>query len=188
MVLTVEQACEALAAAAPGASLEIEIGCGNGHFLAEYGRDRGDTLLLGVDLKLRRCEKAAQKAERLGLAHVLVACGRAEQLLDCLQTGSVAAFHLYFPDPWPKSRHRRRRFVRGPQIETLHGLLRRGGLFYFATDFFDYYVQTKLLLLAHGGFAVEEATPPPQAFVSVFGRRFADWGRSIRTVVARRAD
>lgn len=188
MVLTVEEACRYIGPRQRASRLEIEIGSGNGHFLAQYGRDRSHTLLVGVDLKPQRCEKAALKAERLGLAHVLVVCGRAEQLLDSLAPASVDAFHMYFPDPWPKSRHRRRRFVRAPQLDTLHDRLRPGGLLYFATDFFDYYVQVKLLLLAHGGFALEPATPPPEAFVSVFGKRFADWGRSIRTVVARRTD
>jgi tRNA (guanine-N7-)-methyltransferase len=188
MVLTVEQAREIVAARASASRIEVEIGSGNGHFLTQYGRDRSDTLLIGVDLKARRCDRAAQKAERLGLDHVLFVCALAEQLLDALPSGSVDSFHLYFPDPWPKSRHRRRRFVRRDRVDELHGLLRRGGLIHFATDFFDYYVQAKLLLLAHGGFELEGKTPPPEAFVSVFGRKFAEWGRSFYTVVARRAD
>ena len=187
-VLALEQACEIVAALAAGSRLEIEIGCGNGHFLTEYARDRTDALLIGVDLKPRRCEKAAQKAQRLALGHVVIVCARAEHLLDTLAPECVDAFHLYFPDPWPKSRHRRRRFVRLPQLEVLHDRLKVGGRLYYATDFFDYYLQAKVLLLAHGGFALEETTPPPEAFVSVFGRRFADWGRRFHALVARRAE
>ncbi len=185
-VLSLEQALEIVAAQEPGFRFEIEIGCGNGHFLTEYARDRGDAVLLGIDLKPERCEKAAHKAGRLGLGRVLIVCARAEALVEALPPAIVDAFHIYFPDPWPKARHRRRRFLRMPQLETLHGGLKPGGRLYFATDFFDYYLQTKLLLLAHGGFTLEESTPPSQAFVSVFGRKFAGWGRRFHAIVARR--
>ncbi len=185
-VLSLEQALEIVGPREAGRRFEIEIGCGNGHFLTEYARDLGDAVLLGIDLKPERCEKAAHKARRLGLERVLIVCGRAEALVEGLAPAAVDAFHLYFPDPWPKSRHRRRRFLRMPQLEALHSRLKPGGRIYFATDFFDYYLQTKLLLLAHGGFALEESTPPPQAFLSVFGQKFADWGRRFHVLVARR--
>jgi tRNA (guanine-N7-)-methyltransferase len=185
-VLSLERALEIVGARAAGCRFEIEIGCGNGHFLTEYARELGDAVLLGVDLKPERCEKAARKAARLGLSRVLIVCARAESLIEALAPAVVDAFHIYFPDPWPKSRHRRRRFLRMPQLDELHRRLKPGGRFYFATDFFDYYLQAKLLLLAHGGFALEESTPPPQAFLSVFGQKFADWGRRFHAVVARR--
>ncbi len=185
-VLSLEQAIEIVGARPPGRRLEVEIGCGNGHFLAEYARDLADAVLLGVDLKPERCAKAARKADRLGLGGVLIVCTGAEGLIAALAPADVDAFHIYFPDPWPKSRHRRRRFLRMPQLEELHRRLKPGGRVYFATDFFDYYLQTKLLLLAHGGFTLEESTPPPQAFLSVFGRKFAEWGRRFHAVVARR--
>jgi tRNA (guanine-N7-)-methyltransferase len=183
----VQEALAVVAARAPGLRLEVEIGCGNGHFLAEYARDLADAMVIGVDAKAQRCEKAAAKAARLGLDRVVIVCARAEHLLDALAPASVDAFHVYFPDPWPKTRHRKRRFMRREQLEVLHALLAPGGRLYFATDFFDYYLQTKLLLLAHGGFALEDSTPPPQAFVSVFGLRFADWGRPLHSLVAHRS-
>jgi tRNA (guanine-N7-)-methyltransferase len=185
-VLSLEQALGIVGAREAGCRFEIEIGCGNGHFLTEYARDGGDAVLLGIDFKPERCEKAARKAGRLGLERVLIVCARAESFIEALAPAVVDAFHIYFPDPWPKSRHRRRRFLRMPQLEALHGRLKPGGRLYFATDFFDYYLQTKLLLLAHGGFALEESTPPPQAFLSVFGQKFADWGRRFHAIVARR--
>jgi tRNA (guanine-N7-)-methyltransferase len=182
----VQEALAVVAARAPGLRLEVEIGCGNGHFLTEYARDLADTMVIGVDAKPLRCEKAAGKASRLGLDRVVIVCARAEQLLDALPQASVDAFHVYFPDPWPKTRHRKRRFMRREQLEILHTLLAPGGRLYFATDFFDYYLQTKLLLLAHGGFALEDSAPPPQAFVSVFSLRFADWGRPLHALVGRK--
>jgi tRNA (guanine-N7-)-methyltransferase len=188
MVLGLEEARAVLADRSRGRPLEVEIGCGNGHFITEYAAGRDETLLVGVDLKASRCEKAASKAARLGLAHVLIVCARAEELLEALPAGSVDAFHLYFPDPWPKSRHRRRRFVRLPMLEIIRERMKGGGRLYFATDFFDYYMQAKLLVLADGGFELDEATPPPQAFLSVFGRRFSDWGKSFHALVARRVE
>ena len=168
----------------PGSRLEVEIGCGNGHFLAAYGQ-RVSATLLGVDIKAKRCAKAISKVERLGLDHVHIVCGRAEELVEALRPGAVDAFHVYFPDPWPKSRHQRRRLLRNPQLQMLRTRLRDGGSLYFVTDFLDYYVQTKVLLLLHPGFEVAAEPPPQEALESLFGRRFTEWGKNIHYVTGR---
>jgi tRNA (guanine-N7-)-methyltransferase len=96
-----------------------------------------------------------------------------------LPAGAVSAYHIYFPDPWPKSRHRRRRFVRLEMLRLLHRTLKRGGAVLFATDFFDYYVQAKILLAFHGGFTMLDRLPPAELNVSLFNQRFLQAGKEI---------
>jgi tRNA (guanine-N7-)-methyltransferase len=184
--LSPEEVPAVLARRATGQRLEVEIGCGNGHFLAEHcGRNSG-ILYLGIEPKARRCEKACRKIERRGLEHAYVVGARAEEVLQHLPESSVNLVHIYFPDPWPKSRHRRRRFLRMPNLDRLASLLSPGGSILFATDYFDYYLHTKLLFALHPQLEPATLDLPRELFVSVFGRRFLELGKSVRLAAARR--
>ena len=164
----------------------MEIGCGNGHFLAEYGARHPETACLGVELKMKRCLKAASKLERLGLPRAWILKATGEQVLARLPDGTVTRYHLYFPDPWPKGRHRRRRFLRWPNLEQLARTLAPGGELQFATDFFDYYLQGKLLCLLHPILELASARPSGDIFRSVYGSFFAGKGRRVFSFTARR--
>jgi tRNA (guanine-N7-)-methyltransferase len=164
----------------------VEIGCGNGHFLAEYGHHHAQTACLGVEIKAKRCLKAALKIERLGLPRAWILRAVAEQVLRELPDGAVARYHLYFPDPWPKTRHRRRRFLRWENLTQLARTLTPGGELRFATDFFDYYLQGKLLCLLHPALELAPTPPSEEIFRSVYGRFFADKGRRVYTLTAHR--
>ena len=152
--------------------IEVEIGCGNGHFLVEYGAGKPDTLLVGIDRKEKRCQRAREKAEKRGLANVAILHVSAEMFLRELAPASVAAFHIYFPDPWPKSRHRKRRFFTMENLGRMYDLLVDGGRVYFGTDFFDYYIQAKVLVALHLGFRLTSQIMPPSALTSAYGRTF----------------
>ena len=158
----------------------MEIGCGNGHFLASYAASRPDTLLIGIDIKARRCRRAREKAEKRGLRNVQILHGPAEVFLRDLPPCSVDAFHIYFPDPWPKSRHRKRRFFTMETLREIHGKLRAGGRVYFGTDFFDYYLQAKVLLALHEGFRLSEEPAPEAVLTSIYGQRFIGEKKTIR--------
>ena len=178
-----------LAGRAPGQRLELEIGCGNGHFLEEYCSRDPSILYLGVELKADRCRKACSKIERRGLINAYVVESRAEELLEILPQASVDRIHVYFPDPWPKARHRRRRFLRQPNLDRLAWILAPGGRILFATDFFDYYLHTKLLFGLHPALEPCDEPLPDEAFLSVFARRFRDLGKEVRVAAAcRRTD
>jgi tRNA G46 methylase TrmB len=113
--------------------------------------------------------------------------GTAEGFLHDLPPCSVDAFHIYFPDPWPKSRHRKRRFFTMETLRTMHARLRDGGRVYFGTDFFDYYLQAKVLLALHGGFLISEGPAPEAVLTSLYGQRFVGENKTIRIFSAVRA-
>jgi len=167
-------------------NLEVEIGCGNGHFMIEYCRMNPLSLFIGVEIKKKRCLKAQNKIDNQNIANARVVYGTAEQALRHLPDGSVDTFHLYYPDPWPKSRHRRRRFLRRENLEMLEKKLKIGGLIFFVTDFFDYYFHTKVLIVLQDGLELSSSLPSETIFHSIFAKRFLDTGKGIRRLAARK--
>ena len=174
-VLELEGIAEILDVSSQATRFEVEIGCGNGHFIAEHSAANPDSFLMGVEIKRKRCVKSLKKVANR--ANVAIVCARAEDLIALLPENSVDAFHIYYPDPWPKSRHRRRRFFTLQNLQRLKELLRLGGSIYFATDFFDYYLQAKLLLALHPGLTLSSTAAPRGAEDSLFGYRLRDAGR-----------
>jgi tRNA (guanine-N7-)-methyltransferase len=166
---------------------EVEIGCGNGHFLASYAAARPGTLLIGVDIKAKRCRRAREKAEKRGFRNIQIIHGAAEMFLTELPDRSVNAFHIYFPDPWPKSRHRKRRFFTMENLREMHERLLEGGRLHFGTDFFDYYIQAKVLIALHGGFRLSEEPAPEAVLTSIFGQKYVGENKTIRIFSAVRA-
>lgn len=169
---------------------ELEIGSGNGNFLAVHSAAHGDTLVIGTELKLERCRKSARKLAAAGAANGVIVHGRAEQVIDRLPPQSLDAVHIYFPDPWPKRRHRKRRLLRGGTVAQLARRLRPGGCLHLVTDFFDYYLQAVVLLLLHPGLEVERdpGLLPAAATLSRYGPRLEALGKNILCVTARRHD
>jgi tRNA G46 methylase TrmB len=154
--------------------------------MAEYCPRNPKSLFVGVEVKKKRCLKARAKIERGRLTNARVIHGPAEAVLRVLPDESVDSFHLYFPDPWPKARHRRRRFLRRENIETLQRKLKAGGFIFFVTDYFDYYLHTKVLFLLHEGLQLSDNPLNDSVYHSVFAQRFADRGKQVRSLAVRR--
>jgi tRNA (guanine-N(7)-)-methyltransferase len=167
-------------------NLEVEIGCGNGHFMIEYCRLNPLSLFIGVEIKKKRCLKAQAKIDNQKITSARVVYGDAEEALRHLPDNSVDTFHLYYPDPWPKSKHRRRRFLRRENLEMLKQKLKIGGLIFFVTDFFDYYFHTKVLIVLQDGLELSSRVPSETLFQSMFAKRFLDTGKGIHRLAARK--
>jgi tRNA (guanine-N7-)-methyltransferase len=119
--------------------LVVEIGFGRGEFLLELAQRAPEQAFVGVEVSYKRALKMARRLARLPIANVAIVEGRAEDVLrDALEDASVACFWLNFPDPWPKKRHARRRFVQADALALLARRLVPGGLLRIATDDPDY--------------------------------------------------
>jgi tRNA (guanine-N7-)-methyltransferase len=119
--------------------LVVEIGFGRGEFLLELaGREPG-VAHVGVEYSYKRVLKMARRLARTQLANVRLLQAPGELVLEeLLDEGSVQDFWINFPDPWPKKRHQRRRFLNSPRVSDLATRLVPGGALHVATDHVGY--------------------------------------------------
>ncbi len=139
--------------------LEIELGAGDGSFLAGYAALHRERNFVGVERLLGRLRKIDRKGRRLGLTNLRAVRFEAGYLLRYLvPPGSVDALHLYFPDPWPKLKHRGHRLINEAFPGLAAAALRHGGWVHLRTDDADYFAQMERVFGAATGWA-REATP-----------------------------
>lgn len=123
--------------------LEIEIGSGKGLFLTTTAVANPQHNYLGVEIISKYASHAAGKLAKADVKNAMMVCGNAEPLFQkCIAPGSVEAVHVYFPDPWWKKRHRKRRVVNEVSVRNYSSSLRPGGRFHFWTDVLDYFENT----------------------------------------------
>ncbi len=172
--------------------LELEIGSGKGSFLVAEGKARPETLFLGVERAGRYFRHAADRLRRRQQANARVVRGDAMELLLALPGSALAGVHVYFPDPWPKRRHRHRRLVDAAFLEAVERTLAPGGRLRVVTDFEVYFKEIRNAL---DGRALLRAIPwpPPasagegEAVGSNFERKYLVEGRPIHRMAAVRA-
>jgi tRNA (guanine-N7-)-methyltransferase len=121
------------------APLEIEIGSGKARFLIESARINPGVDFLGLERALAYYRFCRDRVQRSGLPNARVLRADARHFVEtALAPGSVRAFHVYFPDPWPKKKQRKRRLLDGVFLELVASRLEPGGFFRIATDHPDY--------------------------------------------------
>jgi tRNA (guanine-N7-)-methyltransferase len=167
--------------------LEVELGAGDGSFFAQWATLNPRTNFLGVERLLGRLRKIERKSRRLGLTNAralrLEAAYFAEFLLPC---DSVGAFHVYFPDPWPKRKHRANRLVNERFTEVIRAALAPEGIIYLRTDDSDYFAQMTRVFDANKDFT---AVPTMERLASVltdFERTFVAHGIQTNRAAYRR--
>jgi tRNA (guanine-N7-)-methyltransferase len=118
--------------------VRLEIGFGGGeHLLAQAGA-HPRIGFIGSDAFVNAIAKALAGIEEQKLTNVRLHFGDAAHLIDWLPSGGLARVDLLYPDPWPKKRHWKRRFVQDASLPRIARLLRSGGEFRFVTDIADY--------------------------------------------------
>ena len=134
--------------------VEIEIGSGKGTFLVHRAKARPEVNFLGIEWARKYCTLAADRMCRWGLNNVRMLRADAATLFrKRVLDGSVQRVHIYFPDPWPKTRQRKRRIIQPPFVRLLHAKLTIGGQLALVTDHHDYARQMAWVILAQPGFA-----------------------------------
>lgn len=173
------------------ARLVLEIGCGMGDAAAAMAAADPGRDYLGVDVHTPGLANLLALAERDGLGNVRAARGDAVELLrDLMKSGSLDAVHVFFPDPWPKAKHHKRRIVRPDVVALIRERLVPGGVLHCATDWAPYAEQMlEVLSLDPGlrnryeGYAPRPASRP----VTRFERRALAAGRDIYDLIFTRS-
>jgi len=131
------------------ATLEAEVGTGKGLFLRRAAAANPDTDFLGIEVAKKYAAFAAAGLVKDNLTNAVVVSGDALRVFaELLPDASLAAVHVYFPDPWWKKRHRRRRVMRESFLRDVERTLRPGGSLHFWTDVEEYFQSTLDLLAA----------------------------------------
>ena len=163
--------------------LEVELGSGDGSFLVEYARRHPERNYIGVERLLGRIRKMERKGRRAGLVNLRgVRIESAYFVQYLLPAHSAAALHVYFPDPWPKRKHRRHRLINDQFPALAREALAPGGTVYLRTDDADYFEQMTAVFGESPLFRKAEPQQELAELLTDFERDFR--ARGIRTLSA----
>jgi tRNA (guanine-N7-)-methyltransferase len=139
--------------------LVVELGCGDASFLLDYARANPQWNFIGVERLLGRINKIDRKGRRLGLTNLRGVRIESGYFLEyLLPRHSAEALHVYFPDPWPKMKHRRHRFINERFPTLARQALKPKGTVYLRTDDANYFAQMQQVFAGDSHF-LEVATP-----------------------------
>lgn len=176
----------------PGVPVTLEIGFGMGVSLAEMARAEPERGFLGIEVHRPGVGRLLATLERERIGNVRVLC---EDAVPVLRSGiprrSLDRVQIYFPDPWPKKRHHKRRLLQAPFVELVSDCLRPGGLLHVATDWENYAEQ--VLEVLDGSAALENTVPgggfaprPGWRPLTRFEQRGIDRGHGVWDLIYRR--
>ena len=162
----------------------LEIGFGNGETLVRSAEESPDVNFLGIEVHrpgLGRCMLLAEKA---GIRNLRLIEGDAvEALENRLSPAAFATVCLYFPDPWPRKRHHKRRLVQPGFVRLVERVLEPRGVFHVATDWMPYAEHIESVM--SGNAAFERLGRPPSRYITRFERRGSALGHQIHEAAFR---
>lgn len=175
-----------------GLPVILEIGFGMGDATLAQAMAHPDHGILAIDVHTPGVGRLLAELEERAIGNVRVIEGDALALLDALPEHSLAGIRVFFPDPWPKSRHHKRRIITTANLGLMASRIRSGGFLHFATDWQDYAEWAREVIDAHPAFVLlDESEQSPIASrvtrpATKFERRGIAAGRRITDLVARR--
>ena len=175
-----------------GNSVEIEIGSGTGTFLINAARANPGINYLGIEWANKYCRYAADRARRWGLGNIrMIRCDAKDFIIRNTPSHSVQTLHIYFPDPWPKKRHHKRRLFDSKFLAAAVKALLPAGQLHTATDYKEYFEIIEPLLAGCGQLQVSDFIPRDTAELGEwigtnFERKYLAQGRTIYSCTAKK--
>jgi tRNA (guanine-N7-)-methyltransferase len=169
--------------------LELEIGSGKGTFLTDQAKTRPYTNFVGLEKARRYWRYASDRLRRHGCLNTrMVLADAAPFVTELLTDNSLTTVHIYFPDPWPKKRHHKRRLIQRPFLEQVERVLVPGGVLQVVTDHKDYFQQIEHVLrdsnLEGTAFRPPGSGEEEELVGSNFERKYRREGRPFYSIAA----
>jgi tRNA (guanine-N7-)-methyltransferase len=159
----------------------LDIGFGMGEKTAQNARENPDIDYLAVEVYTPGVGSLLQRIEREGIRNIkIIRHDVVDVLLHMIRPGALSGVHVFFPDPWPKKRHHKRRLVNREFVELCRDRLASGGYIHLATDWQDYAECIREIFAHDAGFAVKRARNSPATKFAAKGKQA---GRDIFDMV-----
>lgn len=172
----------------------LEIGFGMGDSLIEMARQAPEKGFIGIEVHPPGVGRLLSRVREEGLENIRVFCEDAiEVLAQCIPDNSLAGLQLFFPDPWPKKRHHKRRIVQPEFAQTIRKKLAIGGVFHMATDWENYAEHMMEVMSAAEGYRNAagdgEFSPQPEwRPVTKFQKRGENLGHGVWDLMFERTE
>lgn len=137
----------------------IEIGYGGGEHLAQKAKQNPKIGFIGCEVYSGGIGKLLQQIDQSKIENIRLYCDDGIKLLNILATSSIDEIYLLYPDPWPKKKHNKRRFISKMTLDAMARVIKENGYFHFATDIEDYANWTLAHILRHEDFSLELKEP-----------------------------
>ncbi len=162
----------------------LEIGSGKGRFLVASAREHPELNFVGIEKSLHYYRVILARLEKAALSNVRIINFDAHQVLEkMIPDASVSEVHIYFPDPWPRPRERKRRIIREETLDQFRRILRRDGIGFFVTDHREYF--DKSVPLFERMFEVTAGEVRSGAPRTKYEAKYRDEGRAIHQIMFR---
>lgn len=167
--------------------VELEVGSGKALFLRNAARQRPEHNFYGIEIVRKYAFHGAERVKNLGLTNVKIMPGDALAFLKKVPNGQITTAHLYYPDPWWKRKHHKRRVFTPDFVADVQRVLKPGGQFLIVTDVADYFEHVMLVMAEFTAFqqmkAPEQHEPEHDLdYLTNFERKFKREGRPIYRV------
>lgn len=165
-------------------NISLEIGCGKGHWLSAYAAANPDELCVGIDLISERVRDSQRRAKNKNASNAHFVKAEALEFLEAMpRDAQLAKIFIFFPDPWPKERHHKRRLMQHEFLDYIRQFANAGTKLYFRTDYREYFDWTAEIINENSNWKITEETELPLEEVSQFQRILPEFSTLVAEAV-----
>lgn len=151
--------------------LTLEIGCGKGHYLSSYAAKFPEETCVGIDLISKRIEDGRRRAKNKNAENAFFVKAEAMEFLESMPLDvRLEKIFIFFPDPWPKERHHKRRLIQHEFLDYIRQFCHVGCKMYFRTDYAEYFEWASEIISANDNWELLKENELPHEEVSQFQR------------------
>lgn len=165
-------------------NISLEIGCGKGHWLSAYAAANPDELCVGIDLISERVRDSQRRAKNKNASNAHFVKAEALEFLEAMpRDARLGKIFIFFPDPWPKERHHKRRLMQHEFLDYIRQFANAGTKLYFRTDYREYFDWTAEIINENSNWKITEETELPLEEVSQFQRILPEFSTLVAEAV-----